>query len=215
MQPVRLVMLGAPGAGKGTQAERFGKNRGVPKISTGDTLREAVQAGTPLGRASKAIMDAGQLVGDDIMIGLVKDRLARPDTHAGFVLDGFPRTVAQAIALDTMVDGASRVMVVNIEVPEEALVERLTQRRICANCGWNAVPGMTSCAQCGGQLVARKDDSADIVRERLRVYARDTQPLVEFYRTRPTFRVVDGDQTPDAVAADIAAAVASASGAHA
>lgn len=215
MAPVRLVILGAPGAGKGTQAERFGKNRGVPKISTGDTLREAVQAGTPLGRASKAIMDAGQLVGDDIMIGLVKDRLARPDTHTGFVLDGFPRTVAQAIALDTMVDGAARVMVVNIEVPEEALVERLTLRRICGNCGWNAVPGMTACGQCGGPLVARKDDNADIVRERLRVYARDTQPLVEFYRTRPTFRVVDGDQTPDAVAADIAAAVASASGAHA
>jgi adenylate kinase len=213
-QPVRLVMLGAPGAGKGTQAERFGRIRGVPRISTGDTLREAVQAGTPLGRASKAIMDAGQLVGDDIMIGVVKERLSRPDTRPGFVLDGFPRTVVQAIALDTMVDGAGP-LVVNIEVPEEALVERLTLRRICANCGWNAVPGMKACAQCGGPLVARRDDSVDIVRERLRVYARDTQPLVDFYRTRPTFRVVDGDQTPDAVAADIAAAVASAMGAQA
>jgi adenylate kinase len=208
-------MLGAPGAGKGTQAERFGRIRGVPKISTGDTLREAVQAGTPLGRASKAIMDAGQLVGDEIMIGLVKERLSRPDTLAGFVLDGFPRTVAQAVALDTLADGAGPVLVVNIEVPEEALVERLTLRRICANCGRPAVPGMTACAQCGGPLVARRDDSAEIVRERLRVYARDTQPLVEFYRTRPTFRVVDGDQTPDAVADDIAAAVASALGAGA
>jgi adenylate kinase len=207
-------MLGAPGAGKGTQAERFGRTRGVPKISTGDTLREAVSAGTPLGLESKAIMDAGQLVGDDIMIGLVKERLSRPDTSAGFVLDGFPRTVAQAIALDAMVDGSAPVLVVSIEVPEEALVERLTLRRICANCGWNAVPGMAACGQCGGPLIARRDDSVDIVRERLRVYARDTQPLVEFYRTRPTFRVVDGDQTPDAVADDIAAAVASARGAH-
>jgi adenylate kinase len=215
MSPIRLVMLGAPGAGKGTQAERLGRVRGVPKISTGDTLRDAVQAGTPLGRASKAIMDAGQLIGDDIMIGIVKERLSRPDTRPGFVLDGFPRTVAQAIALDTMIDGAGPVVVVNIEVPEEVLVERLTLRRICANCGWNAVPGMKQCAQCGGPLVSRRDDSVDIVRERLRIYGRDTQPLVEFYRTRPTFRVVDGDQTPDAVAADIAAAVASAMGAHA
>ncbi len=212
--PVRLVVLGAPGAGKGTQAERFGRSRGVPKISTGDTLREAVQAGTSLGRASKAIMDAGQLVGDDIMIGVVKERLGRPDTAPGFVLDGFPRTVAQAVALDAMIDGTGPVVVVNIEVPEETLVERLTQRRICGNCGWNAVPGMAACAQCGGPLVMRRDDSADIVRERLRIYGRDTQPLVEFYRTRPTFRVVDGDQTPDAVAADLAAAVASAIGAR-
>jgi adenylate kinase len=212
--PIRLVMLGAPGAGKGTQAERFGRARGVPKISTGDILREAVQAGTPLGRASKALMDAGQLVGDDIMIGIVKERLQRPDTSPGFVLDGFPRTVAQAVAFDTLLDGASPVIVVNIEVPEETLVERLTLRRICANCGWNAVPGMAACAQCGGPLVARRDDSVDVVRERLRVYARDTQPLVEFYRMRPTFRVVDGDQTPDAVAADLAAAVASARGAY-
>ena len=141
--------------------------------------------------------------------------LSRPDTRPGFVLDGFPRTVAQAISLDTMIDSTGPVVVVNIEVPEEVLVERLTLRRICANCGWNAVPGMKQCAQCGGPLVSRRDDSVNIVRERLRIYGRDTQPLVEFYRTRSTFRVVDGDQTPDAVAADIAAAVASAMGAHA
>jgi adenylate kinase len=208
-------MLGAPGAGKGTQAERFGRTRGVPKISTGDILREAVQLGTPLGRASKAIMDSGQLVGDDIMIGIVRERLARPDTRPGFVLDGFPRTVEQAVALDAVVDGEAPIVIVNIEVPEEILIERLTLRRICGSCGWIAVPGMTSCAQCGGALVQRRDDNVDIVRERLMVYARDTQPLVEFYRTRPTFRVVDGDQTPDAVAADLAAAVASAIGARA
>jgi adenylate kinase len=106
-------------------------------------------------------------------------------------------------------------VVVNIEVPEETLIERLTLRRICASCGWNAVPGMKQCAQCGGDLIARRDDNDEIVRERLRIYGRDTQPLVEFYRTRPKFRVVDGDQTPDAVADDLAAAVASALGAHA
>ena len=215
MPPVRLVMLGAPGAGKGTQAERFGRTRGVPRISTGDILREAVQAGTPLGRASKAVMDAGQLVGDDIMIGIIGERLARQDTRNGFVLDGFPRTVAQAVTLDSLVNSGAPIVVVNIEVPEETLIERLTLRRICASCGWNAVPGLTQCAQCGGALVPRRDDNVDIVRERLRVYARDTQPLVEFYRTRPTFRLVDGDQTPDAVAADLAAAVASVMGAHA
>jgi adenylate kinase len=208
-------MLGAPGAGKGTQAERFARTRGVPRISTGDILREAVQAGTELGRASKAVMDAGQLIGDDIMIAIVVERLTRPDTMPGFVLDGFPRTVAQAKALDGMVNDRAPIVVVNIEMPEDTLIERLTLRRICASCGWNAVPGMTACAKCGGQLVQRRDDNVEIVRERLRVYDRDTQPLVEFYQARPTFRSVDGDQTPDAVAADLAAAVASVVGGQA
>ena len=211
--PVRLVMLGAPGAGKGTQAEMFAKAKGALRISTGDILREAVQAGTELGRASKAVMDAGQLIGDDIMIGIARERLSRPDTRVGFVLDGFPRTVTQARAFDEMLDGTSPLVVVNIEVPEERLIERLTMRRICGSCGWNAVPGMTQCSKCGGALIQRRDDNVDVVRERLRVYARDTQPLVEFYRRRATFRVVDGDQTAEAVAADLAAAVASASGA--
>lgn len=213
--PVRLVMLGAPGAGKGTQAERFARNRGVPRVSTGDILRDAVQAGSELGRASKAIMESGQLIGDDIMIAIVQERLGRPDASAGFVLDGFPRTVAQAFALDGILRNGPPLVVVNIEVPEETLIERLTLRRICANCGWNAVPGLNACAKCGGPLVPRRDDNVDVVRERLRVYDRDTQPLVEFYEGRPTFRSVDGDQTPDAVAADLAAAVASVVGAQA
>jgi adenylate kinase len=207
-------MLGPPGAGKGTQAERFARERRVPRISTGDILRDAVQAGTELGRAARSIMDAGRLVGDDIMIGVVRERLERPDAAQGFVLDGFPRTVAQAEALDGLVEaapGARRtpLVVVDIEVPEEALVERLSVRRICSVCGWTAPPGVNACGRCGGGLVQRRDDNIDVVRERLRVYARDTQPLVEFYERRPTFRSVDGDQTQDAVAADIAAAVAS------
>jgi adenylate kinase len=212
--PVRLVMLGAPGAGKGTQAEMFAKAKGALRISTGDILRDAVQAGTELGRVTKAVMDSGQLVGDEIMIGIARERLSRPDTRVGYVLDGFPRTVAQAAALDEMFDHTVPLVVVNIEVPEERLIERLTLRRICGSCGWNAVPGMTQCSKCGGALVQRRDDNVEVVRERLRVYARETEPLVEFYRRRPTFRVVDGDQTADAVAADLAAAVASASGAE-
>ena len=208
-------MLGAPGAGKGTQAERFGREKGVPRVSTGDILREAVQAGTELGRQSKAVMESGQLVGDDIMIGIVRERLLRPDTAPGFVLDGFPRTVKQAQSLDKMLDGSGPLVIVNIEVPEETLIERLTLRRICGSCGWNAVPGLNACSKCGGQLVQRRDDNVEIVRERLGVYARDTQPLVDFYRDRATFRSVDGDQTADAVAADLAAAVASASGVRA
>jgi len=212
--PVRLVMLGAPGAGKGTQAGMFAKAKGALRISTGDILRDAVQAGTEFGRVTKAVMDSGQLVGDDIMIGIARERLSRPDTRVGYVLDGFPRTVAQATAFDEMLDATAPLVVVNIEVPEERLIERLTLRRICGSCGWNAVPGITQCSKCGGALVQRRDDNVEVVRERLRVYARQTEPLVEFYRRRPTFRVVDGDQTADAVAADLAAAVASASGAE-
>ena len=121
---VRLVMLGPPGAGKGTQAERFARARGIPKVSTGDILREAVQAGSELGRAARSIMDAGRLVGDDIMIGIVRERLERPDAQRGFVLDGFPRTVAQAMALDDLMAPDPPLVVLDIEVPEEALVQR-------------------------------------------------------------------------------------------
>jgi adenylate kinase len=211
---VRLVVLGPPGAGKGTQAERFARERGLPKISTGDILREAVQSGSELGRAARAVMETGKLVGDDVMIGIVRERLERTDAQRGFVLDGFPRTVPQARALDRMLDDDSPLAVVDIEVPEEAIVRRVSARRICGSCGWTAVPGAASCSRCGGELVQRRDDAEDVVRERLHVYARDTQQLVDFYRDRPTFRSVDGDQSPDAVAADIAAAVAAAVRGH-
>jgi adenylate kinase len=212
---VRVVMLGPPGAGKGTQSERFAREHGVPKISTGDILREAVQNGTELGRAAKAIMDSGRLVGDEIMIGVVRERLAKEDAAAGFVLDGFPRTVNQAHALDGLLDAKAPLVIVDIEVPEETLVRRLQSRRICANCGWNAVPGIVACARCGGSLIQRSDDGEETVRERLRIYWQTTQPIVEFYDRRQTFRSVDGDQTTDAVAADIAAAVASVTGGRA
>jgi adenylate kinase len=211
---VRLVMLGPPGAGKGTQAARFARTHGLPKISTGDILRDAVQAGTEMGRAAREVMDAGRLVGDDIMIAIVRERLERPDTDAGFVLDGFPRTVAQAMALDGLVDETAPLVIVDIEVPMEVLVKRLQTRRICGSCGVGAPPGATTCPKCGGGLVQRVDDNDVVVRERLQVYERSTQPIVEFYGRRNTFRSIDGDQTEDSVAADLAAAVASALGAH-
>jgi adenylate kinase len=206
---VRLVMLGPPGAGKGTQGARFARLRGIPWISTGEILRQEVQAGTALGKAAKVVMEAGRLVGDDIMIGIARDRLDRQDTAQGFVLDGFPRSLPQAEALDTLIDERSPLVVVDIEVPIEILIARLRARKICRNCGWNAAPGVETCARCGGPLVQRSDDNIEVVRERLRVYEGNTRPIVDYYRDRPTYRTVDGDQTLEAVAADISAAVAS------
>jgi adenylate kinase len=207
-------MLGPPGAGKGTQAERFARDHGVPRISTGDILREAVQAGTPLGKAAKAVMNAGRLVGDDVVVGIIQERLARPDAAQGFVLDGFPRTVAQAVALEALLDRQAPLAVVLIDVPEESLVKRLSIRRICRACGWNATPGAKVCERCGGELVQRRDDNEKVVRERLAVYRRETAPLIAHYQDRPTYRSVNGDQTLEAVAADVAAAVKAALGAR-
>jgi adenylate kinase len=241
--PLNLIMLGPPGAGKGTQAERFARARGIPKISTGDMLREAVKTGTEIGRRAKAIMDRGELVSDDVMIGIVRERIDRPDAAAGFVLDGFPRTVAQAQALDRLMEGRGPLIVVDIVVPESEIVRRLGTRMICEDCGANAdgqekaamaaadsvvlsaAGGYVSseaaaavraqadpmrCRRCGGKLKQRADDNVDVVLERLRVYHRSTQPLVEYYSGRPTFRAIDGAQTPDRVAADLVAATESA-----
>jgi adenylate kinase len=215
---LNVIMLGPPGAGKGTQAERFARALGIPKISTGDILREAVQAGTDIGRRAKAIMERGELVSDDVMVGIVRERLERPDVVAGFVLDGFPRTVAQASALDGIMRGRAPLVVIDIEVPEPELVKRLAQRLICESCGLNAdtvnpprtgPDGASQCGRCGGRLRQRSDDSENVVRERLNVYRRDTQPLVDYYRARPTFRAIDGAQPPDRVAAALAEAVES------
>jgi adenylate kinase len=208
-------MLGPPGAGKGTQAERLARSRGIPRISTGDILREAVHAGTDIGLEAKAIMDRGELVGDDVMIGIVRERLERGDAAGGFVLDGFPRTVAQAAALDGIMTGRDPLIVVDIVVPEDELVRRLSSRMICADCGANApVAHGPVCAQCGGKLVQRADDSDSVVLDRLKVYHGQSEPLVEYYRVRPTFRSINGEQAPDKVAADLTVAIAAA-GAHA
>jgi adenylate kinase len=202
--PLNVIMLGPPGAGKGTQAERLARTRGIPKISTGDILREAVHAGTELGVAAKNAMEAGNLVGDDVMIGIVEERLVRRDALCGFVLDGFPRTVVQAIELDRMVDGRGPLVALHIEVPEDVLVRRLATRRICGTCGSNAAPESTGpCGKCGGALVTRVDDGVEIVRERLKVYLRQTEPLVDYYSARASFRSIDGNQPPDVVTAAV------------
>jgi adenylate kinase len=211
---LNLLMLGPPGAGKGTQAERVARARAIPRISTGDILRDAVHAGTEIGRRAKAIMDRGELVGDDVMIGIVRDRLERDDAADGFVLDGFPRTVAQASALDTIMADRDPLIVVDIEVPEAELVRRLGTRLICLDCGTTAPIAASAgavCAKCGGKLVQRTDDNQSIVIERLKVYHRMSEPLVEYYRMRPTFRSINGAQPPDRVAADLGDAIKAAS----
>jgi adenylate kinase len=218
---LNLVMLGPPGAGKGTQAKRFAAARGIPHISTGDMLREAVAAATPIGLRAKAVMESGQLVSDEIIVGVVRERLAKPDAGAGFVLDGFPRTVPQAEALDAIVAGTDPLIVVDIAVADEELVRRLTSRRVCGQCGANADvpaprgqaqghPEPARCGKCGGALTQRADDREEVIRERLRVYQRDTRPLIDYYRGRPGFRAVDGAQEPPAVARALEAAVESA-----
>jgi adenylate kinase len=215
---LNLVVMGPPGAGKGTQSERFARDHGIPKISTGDILREAVNDGTPLGQQVSALMNSGRLVGDDLIIGIVKDRLQRPDTARGFVLDGFPRTVPQADALDELLTGRGPLIVVEIQVPDDELVRRVRGRRICASCGRTVSAfsddgaNVAKCESCGGELVARSDDGENVVRDRLKLYWRETQPMIAHYHTRPTYRVVDGMQEPERVREALVTAVASALG---
>jgi adenylate kinase len=207
---VNVIMLGPPGAGKGTQAERVASTRGIPRISTGDILRDAVHHHTAMGESVQAVMDRGELVSDDVMIGIVTERLGRPDVAPGFVLDGFPRTVAQAVALDRLMAERDPLIVLDIVVPESELARRLGTRMICGDCGTNAdgheaVPGR--CGKCGGPLIQRADDSNGVVLERFKIYQRATKPLVEFYRERSTFRSINGAQAADSVTADLAAAI--------
>jgi adenylate kinase len=214
---LNLVFMGPPGAGKGTQAERFAKEHGLPKISTGDILREAVAAGTPLGTQVKALMDRGELVNDELIIDIVNERLQRADTARGFVLDGFPRTVRQARALDEMLTGRGPLIVVEIQVPDDELVRRMVTRRVCASCGRTAAAGggdgvLERCPSCGGALTSRSDDRELVVRDRLKVYWRETQPMIAFYHVRPTYRAVNGAQPPDRVRDALSAAVSSALG---
>jgi adenylate kinase len=209
---LNVIMLGPPGAGKGTQAERLARTHGVPRISTGDILRDGIKQGLPLALHAKDKMDRGELVDDETMMGIVRERLFRSDTKKGFVLDGFPRTGFQGRALDEIMadrdDG--QLVVVDIVVPEKELVRRLAARRICAACGTNADSGDWECRKCGGTLVPRSDDDERVVRERLKVYTQQSKPLVDFYRNRPTFRVVDGTQSPDRVFQQIEGAIQSA-----
>lgn len=215
---LNLVVMGPPGAGKGTQAERFARDHGIPKISTGDILRDEMHAETPLGQQVAELMNRGELVSDDLIVDIVKGRLSKPDTARGFVLDGFPRTVPQARALDELLVGRGPLIVVEVQVPDEELVRRVRGRRICANCGQTVSAFMgdsaetARCANCNGPLVPRSDDGESVVRDRLNVYWRETLPMIAFYKTRPTYRVVNGDESPERVREALAAAVASALG---
>jgi adenylate kinase len=209
--PLRVVMLGPPGAGKGTQASSMAKDHGLVKISTGDILREAVAHGTRLGRQIQSRIEAGNLVSDSTMVEIVQDRLALDDAKKGYVLDGFPRTQPQARALDAMIAGEGLLTVLLIEVPFEELVRRLQARRVCGRCGKNADPGLPEgirCSRCGGQYVTRVDDSDGVVRQRLTVYLEETEPLVTYYDGRPTFFRINGNLPPAAVTAQIRDALA-------
>ncbi|HHX40386.1 MAG TPA: adenylate kinase [Armatimonadetes bacterium] len=204
---MRLVLLGAPGAGKGTLAKQLSKALGVVHISTGDIFREEVAAGTELGKKAKSYMDRGALVPDEVVIGMVKQRLSRPDVNAGFILDGFPRTAPQAEALDRVLEESSRPLdaVLDIVVPEETVVRRLSGRRVCRGCGAiyhvDTMPTKQEgvCDKCGGEVYQRDDDQPEAIRHRLRVYAEATAPLTDYYRTKGLLRPVDGTGTPEEV----------------
>ncbi|HEX7706781.1 MAG TPA: adenylate kinase [Thermoanaerobaculia bacterium] len=196
---MKIILIGPPGSGKGTQAKRLAARREIPHISTGDMLREAVSEGTELGREAGPIMKNGGLVSDDLMVGIVKERLSKEDAARGFILDGFPRTVVQAEKLDGIIgNGSSSLRVLQLLVPDDAIVRRITLRRTCAQCGAiyhlenqpSAVDGV--CDRCGAEVIARADDNEDAVRRRLDAFHRDTVPVAAYYKSKSIVRDVDG-----------------------
>lgn len=195
---MKLILLGAPGAGKGTQAEVISNTLHIPTISTGNIIREALKSGTEMGRKAKEYMDSGRLVPDEVVIGIIQDRLAEPDCENGFILDGFPRTIPQAEALDRM--GIAIDRVIDIEVADETIAQRVSGRRVCPGCGASyhvdykkpAEEGV--CDRCGDTLVQRKDDHPDTVRERLNVYHEQTEPLKKYYEGKGILVVVEGQE---------------------
>jgi adenylate kinase len=208
---LNLILLGPPGAGKGTQASRIVEEYGIPHISTGDILRNAVKNQTEMGLAAKKFMDAGELVPDEVVIGIVKERLQQPDTARGFLMDGFPRTIPQAQALDKALADLGRAVTktIVILVDEEELVKRLTGRRICRGCQtpyhvmFNPPVTKDVCDKCGGELYQRDDDTEATVRNRLEVYGNQTEPLIGYYDKAGVVARIDGDKAPDLVYADI------------
>jgi adenylate kinase len=212
---MRIVLLGAPGSGKGTQAKKLMTERHIPQISTGDILRAAVEAGTRFGQQAQKIMDAGQLVSDDIMLGIISERLAEDDTEDGFILDGFPRTQQQALDLDELLDELGQPLdaAVLMDVDFDILMKRLTGRRTCSltgkllNIHYSPREELEECIDAGGELVQRDDDNEETIRSRLAVYREQTEPLVEFYRRRDKLRTVDADGTIDEVYTRFLAAI--------
>ncbi len=195
---MRVILLGPPGSGKGTQGDLVGKKYGYPKISTGDILRLEVQEGTPLGKEAKAAMDRGELVSDDIVVEMVKKRILRPDYRKGYVLDGFPRNVSQAQKLEEM-EGDRAEIVMDISLTEKALISRLSARRICFRCGavYNLLARHPkkdgSCDICQSKLIQRQDDRPGVIKERLKVYHRQTEPLIGYYKEKKIYHRIDGE----------------------
>ncbi len=195
---MKLILLGAPGAGKGTQAEVICNALKIPAISTGNIIREALAQGTEMGLKAKSFMDAGQLVPDDVVIGIIKERLAKDDCANGFILDGFPRTIPQAEALDAM--GVVIDRVIDIEVPDEKIAARMSGRRVCKDCGssyhleYKAPKEEGVCDACDGELIQRKDDAPETVLDRLAVYHKQTEPLKDFYSKKGILRIVEGQE---------------------
>lgn len=205
---MKMVFLGPPGAGKGTQAVRVSEKYGYPQISTGAMLREAMAHGTPLGLAAKSIIEAGGLVPDDVVIGIVKERLAREDCKSGFLLDGFPRTVPQAEALEGF---AALDIAINVDSDEDVIVARIAGRRMCRACGEalhvNTLHGAVACPKCGGEIYQRTDDNEDTVRNRMKVYNEQTKPLIDFYARKGILADIDGDRDIEVVFKDVVAAI--------
>jgi len=208
---VKIILMGNPGAGKGTQASLLVERFHIPHISTGDMFRAAIKNGTELGLKAKSFMDAGSLVPDEVTIGIVAERLALPDCADGFLLDGFPRTLAQGNALDQILDrlGMKLDGVINLEVAEEVLIPRLTGRRVCRKCGasyhmiFNPPKQEGVCGQCGGELYQRSDDTIETAKNRLNVYNQQTEPLISFYQEQGLLKRINGDQPIDQVLSDI------------
>jgi len=209
---MKLILLGPPGAGKGTQAEQLVKKLDIPHISTGDMFRKAIKEGTELGKKAKEYMDQGQLVPDEVTVGIVKDRLSETDCKKGFLLDGFPRTAAQAEALDGILVelGYQLDAVLDIEVPREKLMARLTGRRVCKDCGatfhveFNPPSASEQCDACGGKLYQRSDDTEATVANRLDVYQKQTEPLIDYYENKNMLKRINGDQQIETVLQEIA-----------
>lgn len=205
---MKIILLGAPGSGKGTQGDLVTKKYGFPRISTGDLLREAVALGTPLGKEAKAIMERGDLVADDLVVKMVEERITKPDCAEGYILDGFPRTINQARKLEN-IDENHQEVVIEIYLPDQVVIDRLSTRRICSSCGtiYNLLDHTPEaeniCNVCSGKIIRRDDDKPEVIQERLKVYHEQTEPLVDYYETKTNYFQINGEGTIEEIFARV------------